>query len=109
LPKKLLIAALAATACAFSAIGCTSSRDDEPAVQPGPDPVVGPALLGPLESLLQTLLRLEIIPILFDRMDDVPSTQAEPNGEVTCPRLRGGARRAAPPAVRRAVAHRRGR
>ena len=45
--------------------------------------------LGPLESLLQTLLRLEIIPILFDRMDDVLSTRAEPDGDVTCPRLRG--------------------
>lgn len=40
--KKLLIAALAATACAFSAIGCTKSSDDDPAVQPTPDPVVGP-------------------------------------------------------------------
>ncbi|HSO40498.1 MAG TPA: ATP-binding cassette domain-containing protein, partial [Labilithrix sp.] len=45
--------------------------------------------LGPLESLLQTLLRLEIIPILIDRMDDVLSTKPEPNGEVTCPRLLG--------------------
>ncbi len=44
-------------------------------------------VLGPLESLLQTLLRLEIIPILFDRMDDVPSTQAEPDGEVAARRL----------------------
>jgi ABC-type bacteriocin/lantibiotic exporter with double-glycine peptidase domain/CRP-like cAMP-binding protein len=45
--------------------------------------------LGPLESLLQALLRLEIVPVLFDRMDDVLETKPEPNGDVVCPRLLG--------------------
>jgi ATP-binding cassette subfamily B protein len=45
--------------------------------------------LGPLESTLQMLLRLEIVPVLFDRMDDVLQTQPEPNGAETSPRLLG--------------------
>ena len=41
--KKLLIAALAVTAGALSAIGCTKSSDDDPGTQPGAtDPTVGP-------------------------------------------------------------------
>ena len=45
--------------------------------------------LTPLVTGLQTLLRLEIVPVLFDRMDDVLGTAVESNGSLPTPRLRG--------------------
>lgn len=45
--KKLLFTALAATACAILAIGCSTSKDEESSAPPGPDPVVGPAPAPP--------------------------------------------------------------
>ena len=45
--------------------------------------------LGPLQSVIGTLLRLQIVPVLLGRMDDVFLSEREPARELKCPRLRG--------------------
>jgi ABC-type bacteriocin/lantibiotic exporter with double-glycine peptidase domain/CRP-like cAMP-binding protein len=45
--------------------------------------------LGPLQGLVQTVLRLQVVPVLFGRMDDVLLSEPEPAGSQKCPRLEG--------------------
>ncbi|HEX3771697.1 MAG TPA: ATP-binding cassette domain-containing protein [Polyangiaceae bacterium] len=48
--------------------------------------------LGPLDQIVQTLLRLQILPVLLDRMDDVLLSAREPVKDRACPRLEGAIR-----------------
>lgn len=45
--------------------------------------------LGPLEHIAQTLVRLQILPALLERMDDVLLSAREPAGGTVSPRLEG--------------------
>ena len=45
--------------------------------------------LGPLQSVVNTLLRLQIVPVLLGRMDDVLLSQTEPVRDLKCPRIEG--------------------
>jgi len=45
--------------------------------------------LGPLQSVVQTLIRLQIVPVLLARMDDVLLSEPEPAHERKAPRLTG--------------------
>jgi ATP-binding cassette, subfamily B, bacterial len=45
--------------------------------------------LGPLQNVVGTLLRLQVVPVLLGRMDDVLLSEREPSRETKCPRLQG--------------------
>jgi ABC-type bacteriocin/lantibiotic exporter with double-glycine peptidase domain/CRP-like cAMP-binding protein len=45
--------------------------------------------LAPLQSLVQTLMRLQIVPVLLGRMDDVLLSETERSGTTKAPRLEG--------------------
>ncbi|HEY8074037.1 MAG TPA: energy-coupling factor transporter ATPase, partial [Labilithrix sp.] len=45
--------------------------------------------LAPLQSVVQALLRLQVVPVLFGRMDDVLLSEKEPVREAKAPRLEG--------------------
>jgi NHLM bacteriocin system ABC transporter peptidase/ATP-binding protein len=45
--------------------------------------------IGPLQSVVQALLSMQIVPVLLERMDDVLCSETEPERETRCPRLQG--------------------
>ena len=47
------------------------------------------AIFGPLERVIQTLLRLQELPFQLERMDDILVTEAEESGAIVSRRLKG--------------------
>jgi NHLM bacteriocin system ABC transporter peptidase/ATP-binding protein len=45
--------------------------------------------IGPLQSVVQALLSMQIVPVLLERMDDVLLSEPEPERELRSPRLEG--------------------
>ncbi|MCC7539588.1 MAG: cyclic nucleotide-binding domain-containing protein, partial [Deltaproteobacteria bacterium] len=45
--------------------------------------------LAPLETVIQTLMRLQVMPVLMQRMDDILAAEPEPTGGAPCPRIEG--------------------